>query len=1127
MSEDVPNRLTRIASWRRSAGGPRHRSAPPPQRLPSVTLEPITRHLTGLRNKLRPNANAKRALAAVMVAALAVPLIAPLSRADDPPEPPEEIVVTKDDLDSTATVLQVVVSSTSALGYFFDLVGTTEEFDTYNYNLPLDEHTLTLRGDFPVRIAITGPSPADLPLRVKLDNVTIENPADGAAFALAEGSNTEMTLLGANVLTSSQGAGLQVPSGAKLSIADAPGATATPSLTATGGSGAGIGAQGNGSAGNVTFGGNILVYAQAGGTSVNVAGIGGGAAAGTRTLTVNGGTVVAKGSGQAPGIGGIANLAINGGFVSATSGDPLVSAVGGLTSKFQINGGNVYGDTGLAQPKNAAGSAVYPVYAAPGLAGLDVSGANWVAQTITAEQEDWDQAHGGAFPTATFSAQFWAPEGVYDELTATAVGQGVQPPTELAANVKASATPYSPGQWTNVLAPPLRIQAAADGQADQASSAEFTLTLSQPVSDLTITNLTLTNGTGRAVLGDLITSTDGGATWTVPLASVSRQGEVTLTITPPATSAVDYAVLPMPLTFEVYKNLGLISGGASQRYGSPMAALTFTGGVSGTYYFLVSDAAAPPPASPQDLADNATGQGTLLDGPNNLVVKGAAQGMDNAAAKTVYFTGYPTDSEQLTNVFAIDVPAAGDELTLTNSNTAAGTISITVTSADTYRINSGLVNTSAAVLGSVDGWWAQLNGVDGLRFDSDPILASGLTGVRALSIGGGGITASAPLKLTLRNVALAPTTNTVPGIATGSRANVELNVDGTNTIVGGPGAANTTAGSPGISVPQANGGNSGQVRVTSVTGGKLTVTGGRFAAGIGGGQSTGGGLITIDGDVSLTATGGAGYSTSATYQGGAAIGGGASGAMGQITIGGQAQVYAATSSITPYHAAAIGAGHYGSTGNYLGAANNWVHIQDQATVVAASRYANASYAAPAIGVWNSASSFGSVRIDGGLVVACSGISTVAAIGAATLNTSNPGSTVITGGSVATYNSTAGTRGILSPVDGQGQALYPVYVPAASADGVDLTDKDIDFGVDYRLHTLTADQRAWTVASGNYYPAPAAVPLTDPSAVANNTAYVAGQAWLPEGIYTTIQAGIAPEYDNAKLLAADVSASAPA
>jgi hypothetical protein len=340
-------------------------------------------------------------------------------------------------------------------------------------------------------------------------------------------------------------------------------------------------------------------------------------------------------------------------------------------------------------------------------------------------------------------------------------------------------------------------------------------------------------------------------------------------------------------------------------------------------------------------------------------------------------------------------------------------------------------------------------------------------------------------------------------VAVINRAHVALDVQGVNTMIP------TGSSSPAIRVPQLASSNSGRIEITSETAGQLTAIASTYAAGIGGANGEGAGLIAIGGNVRVVATGGNGASS--TVRGGAGIGGGQNGAMGQIAIGGQATVYARTGTVFPY-AAAIGASYLGSTGNQLGAANNWVHIEDQATVVADVVGAGSS---PAIGVQNASNSVGLVKVSGGLVVAHPFATANPAI-----SSGNNQKTTITGGSVLGVASNAGTAGVVNPADGSGQALWPAYVPAATVDGADLTGLTVDFGNGYALNTLSASQREWLASSGNHYPAPSAVPLADPTEPANTTAYLAGQAWLPAGLYREVQAG-------AKALGVDVRASAPA
>ncbi|MDR1441653.1 MAG: hypothetical protein LBJ02_04575, partial [Bifidobacteriaceae bacterium] len=1071
---------------------------------------------------------ALRGLAVLTAVAVGLPVLAPVSRAQDPPDPPDppaEVVVTKEDLDPQSQVLRVEVNSDQSLGSFFDLVGVNNQFELDYANLRLEDTSLTLVGDFPIRVEISGNSPDNLPLRLKLDGVRIINPQGGPALRLTGDSNTRIALAGSSELASQAAAGLDVAANSRLTITDSgPTAGAVPSLAAQGGAGAGIGAASGAQSGYVTIDGDLNLYAEAGGTEVSAAGIGGSAPSAVRAVTINRGSVVAKGTGNAPGIGGIGSVIINGGFISAVAGTPdsgdRVAAVGGLTPNLCVNGGIVHGDTGLANPKNADQEAVYPVYAAPGLADINVTGASWLGQTATPDQTAWDAAHGGSFPADQESAVFWAPTGAYEDLNYT--GNGGETTGQLAANVKDSAAPYVPGQWTNVLAAPLTVTAQANGTDGLESSTEFELTFSPAVPGLTIENLELANGSGAAVLGADMSTEDDGATWTVPLAGVFREGDVSLTVTPPADSNTDYAALPMPVSFQVNNRLDVISGGAAKRYATPLAVVAFTSQAAGTYFYRVVDAGdtASIPSSAAELVADHTGTDTLSGGDgtggnnlNSLVLKGAALGMATPGAKTVYVVGRTSQTEQLTSLYAIDIPAAGDAIELTDQSTAAGGVVITATGPDSYQFTSGLTDTVQAVPGSVQGYWSQLNGQDGLRLDSDPILANGLTGARVLRADGADIDFSQPLALTLRDVALVTTGSGQPGIALTRRANVALNVEGTNTIA----ASGDESG--GIDVRQASPSAVGQLAIASQTGGKLTVTAGRYAAAIGGGAPrAGGGKVSIGGNVQIRATGGLGISPS--YPSGAAIGGGSGAVAGQITIGGEARVFAESPvgvSDSGASSVAIGSSGVGIAGNYLGSGDNWILVKDQAVVVANVPRSGATN--PAIGVLPSWSADLSVRISGGTVVARSATETAAAIA-----TGPNGRVVITGGSVAPLTAN-GQVGIADPVDAADNPVYPAYVPAAAADGTDLTNKDIDFGVNYPLHTLTAEQRAWLSSSGDFFPGPASVPLNDPAHAANNTDYLGAWAWLPVAVYPS-RAGQAPDYDSAKRLGVDVQAVVP-
>ena len=118
---------------------------------------------------------------------------------------------------------------------------------------------------------------------------------------------------------------------------------------------------------SVTFEGNGLLEASAGGASIGLgaAGIGGGYGASSNfgNITINGGTIIARGSGGGAGIGGgyevgsgtvTGNVTINGGYVTAIGGSSGSTGGAGIGSgenanysgTVTINGGVVYAEGG-------------------------------------------------------------------------------------------------------------------------------------------------------------------------------------------------------------------------------------------------------------------------------------------------------------------------------------------------------------------------------------------------------------------------------------------------------------------------------------------------------------------------------------------------------------------------------------------------------------------------------------------------------------------------------------------------------------------------------------------------------------------------------------------------------------
>jgi hypothetical protein len=185
------------------------------------------------------------------------------------------------------------------------------------------------------KIVVNAPgSTAANPVHITLSGVDIQL-SSGCAFEIAGGSNVRLTLSGDNRLHSgSDCAGLQT-TGANLTIdAINPADTYSGVLAAEGGRyGAGIGG-GNGCDGGTVAIQSGRIYATSGG---DAAGLGGGFNGNGGTVVILGGDIDASGYSGGPGIGG---AGIGGGSVGP-------GGSGGNGGSVTISGGNVYarGDT--------------------------------------------------------------------------------------------------------------------------------------------------------------------------------------------------------------------------------------------------------------------------------------------------------------------------------------------------------------------------------------------------------------------------------------------------------------------------------------------------------------------------------------------------------------------------------------------------------------------------------------------------------------------------------------------------------------------------------------------------------------------------------------------------------------
>ena len=181
--------------------------------------------------------------------------------------------------------------------------------------------------------------------------------------------------------------------------------------------------------------------------------------------------------------------------------------------------------------------------------------------------------------------------------------------------------------------------------------------------------------------------------------------------------------------------------------------------------------------------------------------------------------------------------------------------------ADEYDLNEGSVTVSTTK--QPDGSTQQDVSHKGTtKPDSNPIITSkGVPTGNTITIdAGAGTTAN----VTIKDTTISASSGNA-AVKTEGQGNVNLNVEGTNTV---------SSGDKHAGVEKSNG---GKLTIGSESGeGKLTANGGKYGAGIGGGDSGSGNDITITGG-DIAANGG---------EAGAGIGGGYDGGSSNITVSG-------------------------------------------------------------------------------------------------------------------------------------------------------------------------------------------------------------------------------------------------
>lgn len=209
-------------------------------------------------------------------------------------------------------------------------------------NIPKDSNITIIGTTTSFRVTVV-----NVEANITLDNVSIQSSTSNiSGIALTSGASVALNLQGENNILNggANAAGLQVPDGTSVVISG-PG-----SLTSTGGSlAAGIGGGSGSSGGTITIESGTII---AKGGSNCGAGIGGGNAGSGGTITINGGRVTATGGSYGAGIGGAASttggdagtIVINAGTVTATGGSfsaGIGGAYKGSGGSIEINGGIV------------------------------------------------------------------------------------------------------------------------------------------------------------------------------------------------------------------------------------------------------------------------------------------------------------------------------------------------------------------------------------------------------------------------------------------------------------------------------------------------------------------------------------------------------------------------------------------------------------------------------------------------------------------------------------------------------------------------------------------------------------------------------------------------------------------
>ena len=740
--------------------------------------------------------------------------------------------------------------------------GTSGIKVTYSAGLELDnipaEQDITIIGGLSANSVIVNGITAN----ITLDNVSLDASGQGAAaFELTNSANVNLTLKGTNTLKSDANkAGLQVPSGATLTITDA----STGSFEATGGAdGAGVGG-GNGQAsGTITIaGGTVIARSGAKSNVRNGAGIGGGSAGAGGAITISGGSVTAIG-GHGAGIGGgysqdSTSITISGGEVTAVG----YWGYGIGPGNFYFHSGNAYSGT-----INIASSATVKAVSAD--TAIDTSElttdscmimtnySELVASGVIAEvynnNKDLERSFTSsddyksiAFTVPTDGTYYLKTGGTYQEHSP----DGIDPYSRNFDVVGTGLNLFNNVRDSLATLSDLTIDGTTVTGFDPAT---LTYDVELPAGTTTIPEV-------------VATVADSGASAVVTDAA-SLPGATTILVTAEDGTTTKTYTINLIMPFDT--SLGVIKVEAGSSSGLKVSK-------GGTV-----------------TVDNVdSGQEIIITGTstNPVVVDGvdASITLDNVRIDT---SGAGVAAMELTNGANVNLTLVGINELQSGGDYAAG---LQVSDGNTIVIDGeGSLNAAsgrfAAGIGSNGDW------VNGVYVSSGAITILGGTvtangGLCGTGIGGG---YGAGGTINISGGTVIANGNSAAGIGGGdggdggainiSGGTVTANGDGGSAGIGG-GATNGSGGiiniSGGTVIANGNSGagiggaDSGASGTINILGGTVTANGGYFGSGIGGGDREVGGTINILGGT-VTANGG-------KY--GSGIGGGNGGAGGSITI---------------------------------------------------------------------------------------------------------------------------------------------------------------------------------------------------------------------------------------------------